>query len=72
MRRGLYEREILAVAVAAAIFEIGLSRRKAIDGDAVGRAGDVIEADLMAEGHRGRFAPMFAADAEIDVRTDLE
>ena len=45
-----------------------LRRRQPGDRHAVGRAGDVVEADLLAEGDRGRIAAVLAADAELDVR----
>ena len=48
-----------------------LRRREAGDGDAVGGAGDVGEAGPFAEADRGRVAAMFAADAELQVRTRL-
>jgi hypothetical protein len=48
-----------------------LRRCKAGNRDAVGGAGDVVEADFVAEGDGGRFAAVFAADAEFDVRADL-
>src|SRR5262245_22811180 len=35
------------------------------DRHAIGRAGDIVEAGLVAEEHRGRIAAMFAADAEL-------
>ena len=38
------------------------------DRHAVGRAGDVVEAELVAELDRVRIAAVFAADAELDVR----
>jgi len=37
----------LAVAVAAAVFEVGLGGGEAGDGDAVGGAGDVVQADFV-------------------------
>ena len=46
-----------------------LGRREAGDGHAVGRAGDVVKPDLLAEGDRSRVAAMLAANAELDVRT---
>src|SRR4051794_31286337 len=52
-RRGLAER--------------GLRRGEPRDRHAVGRAGDVIQPDLMAERHRGRIAAVFAADADLEV-----
>ena len=41
------------------------------DRHAIGRAGDIIETHLVAEGHRGRITPMFAANTELDIRTGL-
>jgi len=37
------------------------------DGNAEGRAGDVVEADVMTERCALRFAPMLAADTQLDV-----
>jgi hypothetical protein len=48
-----------------------LRRRQSRDRHAVGAGRDVIEADLFAEGDRGRIAAMLAADAELDVRAGL-
>ena len=59
---------VLPVAATAAVGEIGLGGGEAGDGHAVRGAGDVVEADLVAEGHRRRLAAMLAADAELDVR----
>ena len=59
---------ILAVSVAAAVFQIGLGGGQSRDGDAVGGAGNVVEADVVAEGDTSGFAAMLAADAEFDVR----
>src|SRR5260370_11383277 len=52
-RRGLAER--------------GLRRGEPGDRHAVGRAGDVIEPDLVTERHRRRIAAVFAADAHLEV-----
>src|SRR5688572_26819767 len=41
------------------------------DGDAVGRAGDVIQSDLGAEVDGGRVAAMLAADAELELGAGL-
>jgi hypothetical protein len=49
----------------------GLRRREPRDRHAEGRAGDVVEADLLAEGDGGRVAAMLAADAELEVRARL-
>ena len=43
-----------------------LSRSQAGDGHAVGGAGDVVEPDLVAEGHTGGIAAVLAANAELD------
>ena len=40
------------------------------DWDSVGRARDVIEADRVAELHRARFAAMFPADTDLQIRAD--
>jgi plasmid stability protein len=45
-----------------------LRRREPGDRHAIGRARDVIQAGLLAEGDRGRIAAMFAADTELQVR----
>src|SRR5215470_10915883 len=44
-----------------------LRRRKPGDRHAVGRAGDVVEPDLLAELDRGGVAAMLAADAELQL-----
>src|SRR6266404_2816084 len=41
------------------------------DRHAVGRAGDVIEPDLVAECYRSRIAAMLAANPDLDVGTGL-
>src|SRR4051794_5670027 len=46
--------------------ERGLRCGEAGDRHAVGRAGDVIEPDLVAERHRGRIAAVFAADTDLE------
>src|SRR3954467_14626359 len=51
--------------------EGGLRGGEARDGDAEGRARDVIEADLAEEADRGRVAPVLAADAELELRARL-
>jgi hypothetical protein len=47
----------------------GLGGGEAGDGHAVGRAGHVVQAELVAELHRVRIAAVLAADAELDVGT---
>ena len=54
--------------VRARLAERRLRRREAGDRHAEGRAGDVVEPSLLAEGDRGRIAAVLAADAELDVR----
>ena len=44
-----------------------LRGREAGDRDAEGRARDVVETRLLAEGDRGRIAAVLAADAELEV-----
>ncbi len=44
-----------------------LRRGETGDGDPVGGAGDVVEADFSAESDRGRVAAMLAADAHFQV-----
>src|SRR3954470_8976393 len=46
--------------------ERGLRGGEAGDRDAVGRAGDVVEADRMAEGDGGGIAAVLAADADLE------
>ena len=41
------------------------------DGDAEGRAGDVVKADLRAEGDRSGVAAVLSADAELERITRL-
>src|SRR5271155_2115993 len=48
-----------------------LSRREPRHGHAEGAAGDVREADPVAELHGFRVAPVLAADAELDARPRL-
>ena len=48
-----------------------LSRRKSCDRYAERRAGDVIEADLVAELDGGRISAVFAADAAVKLGSDL-
>src|SRR5882757_1217015 len=45
----------------------GLRRGKACDRDAIGRARDVVEADLVAERHRGGIAAMLAANPDLEI-----
>ena len=45
----------------------GVGRGQAGDGHAVGRAGDVVEADGGEEGHRGGVAAVLAADADFEI-----
>src|SRR5262245_41878047 len=52
----------------ALALERGLRRGEARDGDAEGRARDVIEADLAEEVDARRIAAVLAADAELDAR----
>ena len=40
------------------------------DWNAVGRAGDVVEADRVAELHGARFTAMLTADTDLQFRTD--
>ena len=56
-----------AVVSACSFGERGLRGGEARDRHAVGRAGDVIEPDLLAEAHRGGIAAMLAADAELQL-----
>src|ERR1043166_4798652 len=44
----------------------GLRRGEAGDGHAERRAGDVVEADEVAEGYRARLAAVLAADADLE------
>src|SRR5580692_1739946 len=50
-----------------ALAERGLRRGKPCDRHAVGRARDVIEADLVAERNGGGIAAMLAADADLEI-----
>ena len=43
---------------------------EACDWNAEGRAGDVVEADRVAELHGARLAAMLAADPDLEMRTD--
>src|SRR3954470_5243806 len=56
-RRGLAER--------------GLRGGEARDRHAIGRAGYVIQSDLVAEGHRCRIAAMLAANPDLQLRPRL-
>jgi len=58
----------LSIPAASAIRQVGLSRRKAGDRDAVRAARDIVQADLVAERDTRRLAAVLAADAELDVR----
>src|SRR6185437_14483204 len=49
----------------------GLRRGKAGDRHAIGRAGDVVEADLVAEGDGSGIAAVLAADADLQIRPRL-
>src|SRR5436309_2761147 len=51
--------------------ERGLRRGETGDRHAVGRAGDVVEADLVAEGDGGGIAAVLAADADLELRARL-
>src|SRR5437879_7485938 len=51
--------------------ERGLGCGKAGDRHAIGRAGDVVEPDLVAERHGGRIAAMLTANADLQIRPDL-
>src|SRR5215208_2300036 len=48
----------------------GLRGGEARDGDAEGRAGDVVEAGQVAEGDGARLAAVLAADADLEPRLD--
>src|SRR3954451_1948214 len=50
------------------MFERGLRRSEAREGDAERRAGDVVEAELVAERDRAGLPAVLAADAELDPR----
>src|SRR6185437_3175393 len=52
-------------------FESGMGCCEAGDWNAVGRAGDVIEADRMAEFHGARLATVLTTDTDLELRTDL-
>ena len=47
--------------------EHGLGRREPRERDAIGRAGDVVEPDAVAERHRPRLSPVLAADSHLQV-----
>src|SRR5512143_2521124 len=49
--------------------ESGLRRGQPCDRHSVGRATDIVEAERSAEGHRGGFPAVLAADAEFEFRT---
>src|SRR5206468_10640783 len=51
-------------------FKSGMGCGEAGDWNAVGRAGDVIQADRMAELHGARFTAMFTADTDLQLRAD--
>src|SRR5262245_51503430 len=51
--------------------ECGLRRGEPRDRHAVGRAGDVVEADVVAEGDGGGIATVLAADADLELRAGL-
>ena len=51
--------------------ECGLRSSKPRDRNAIGRAGHVIQPDLVTEGDRGRIAAMFAANADLELRPRL-
>ena len=53
----------LPVAARAAVLEVRLGCCQPRDRDAVRGAGDVVQADLVAEGDTGRLAAVLAADA---------
>lgn len=53
------------------VLDRGLGGGEAGDGDAEGAAGDVGQADLVAECDGRRIAALLAADAELDVRAGL-
>ena len=58
-------------AAGSALLESGLSGGKAGNGHAQGRAGDVVEANLVEEGDRVGVATVLTADAEANVGADL-
>src|SRR6185437_8961765 len=51
--------------------EGGLRRGEPRDRYAVGRTGDVVEADLVTERHRGRIAAVLAANPDLEIGTGL-
>src|SRR6476469_7477831 len=51
-------------------FKSGMGCGEAGDWDAVGGAGDVIQADRMAELHGARLTAMFTADADLQLGAD--
>src|SRR6476661_2113964 len=51
-------------------FESGMGSGEAGDWNAVGRTGDVVEADRVAELHGARFTAMLTADTDLQFRTD--
>ena len=53
------------------VLDRGLRSGKSCDGDAERAAGDVRQANLVAEFDRGRVAALLAADAKLDVRAGL-
>ena len=48
-----------------------MSRRQTSDRHTERRAGNIVQANLVAEHDRGRIAAVLAADAELDVRAGL-
>ena len=53
----------------ALFLDSSLCGSEASDGNAEGAAGDVVEADLVAEFHRGGIAAVLAADAQVQIGT---
>ena len=53
------------------MFNVSLCGREPCDRNAVRRAGNIIEPDLVAELDRRRIAAVLAADAEVHVRAGL-
>src|SRR5277367_1547553 len=66
LTRARNDRTVLRLACGA-LAERGLCCGEPRDRHAIGRARDVIEADLVAERHRSRIAAMLAADADLEI-----
>src|SRR5690348_2422117 len=49
--------------------ECGLRRSETGDRHAIGRAGNIVQSDLVTEGDGSRIAAVFAANTDLEIRT---